>query len=130
MNPTAAVPMPHHPARQGVPLPRRPLDPKLWKAAKEFQEIFLGQFVKMMRSSPVKTELLEEYAGREIFNQIFSEAIAKEMADSGSLGLDHVIYRELGGAYRTTKADAQLPLATDPLDDSVQIEKAEEHDAL
>ena len=95
----------------------KPRDPKLWKAAEDFQAVFLSQFVKAMRTSPAQGELFEESAGREIFDEMFSEAIAEKMAENGSLGLHRVIYRELGGTFI-------------PLDVHTNKEKAEKYDAL
>lgn len=86
--------------------PRVPADPKLWKAAQEFQEIFLSQMVKDMRSSELKSDLLEECPGRETFDAMFSEAIGRQMARSGTLGLNDAIYRQLGGAYRNPNVSA------------------------
>jgi len=96
-------------APQPLPLPkgsvgRKPRDLKLWKAATDFHGIFLGQFVRAMRTSAIKSDLLEEAAGREVFDEMFSEAIAKKMAESGSFGLQRVIYRELGGRFETAGA--------------------------
>jgi Rod binding domain-containing protein len=79
---------------------RMPADPKLWKASQEFQEVFLGQVVKSMRSSEERSDLFEESPGRETFDAMFSEAIGRQMAKSGTLGMQHAIYRQLGGAYR------------------------------
>ena len=95
----------------------KPRDPKLWKAAQDFQAVFLSQFVKAMRTSPAKGELFEESAGREIFDEMFSEAIAEKMAENGSLGLHQVIYRELGGTFI-------------PPDVHTNQQKAEKYDAL
>ena len=49
----------------GTPAPLRPGDAKLWKAAKDFQEVFLTQFTQAMRSSERDNEFFEECpAGR------------------------------------------------------------------
>ena len=97
------------PARQG-----KPADPRIWKVAQDFEAVFMSQLVKSMRASESKNELLESSAGREIFNDMFSEAIAKDIAKNGALGLTPVLYRELGGTY------------TQPKD---AVKKAEEYDA-
>jgi Rod binding domain-containing protein len=91
-------PGPHRP--EG---PLRPADPKLWKAAKEFEAVFLGQFVKAMRTSSLQGELLEESAGRETFDAMFSEEVARQMAEAGSLGLQKAIYRDMGGEFRASQ---------------------------
>ena len=86
-------------AVQGLRPTPPPSDPKLWKAAQEFQEIFLGQLVKSMRSTENRSDLFEDAPGRETFDEMFSESIGRQMAKSGSLGLQDAIYRQLGGAY-------------------------------
>jgi len=84
-------------------LQQRPADRRLWKAAGEFEEIFLAQFVKAMRGTPEDDGLLEPAAGRETYDAMFSEAIARQMAERDSLGLRDSIYRSIGGAYETLK---------------------------
>ena len=59
--------------------PGKPRDPKLWKAAGDFQEVMLSQFTQAMRASESDSELFEECPGRETFDQMFSDAIAHEM---------------------------------------------------
>ena len=88
----------------GGPPHKRPADLKLWGAVGGFYEIFMSQFVKTMRRSDSRGELLEEAAGRQVFDEMFSEALARKMAEGGSLGLRREIYRELGGRFETADA--------------------------
>ena len=97
------------PAQQG-----KPDDPRTWKVAQDFEAVFMSQLVKSMRTSESQNELIESSAGHDIFNDMFSEAIATNIAKNGALGLTPVLYRELGGTYAQPK-DA--------------VEKAEEYDA-
>lgn len=79
----------------------RPADARLWKASREFQEVFMSQFVQTMRQSAQNSELVEEAAGRETFDQMFSEAIGRQMAAGASLSLQRNLYRQLGGTFET-----------------------------
>lgn len=96
----------HHPTPNAGLVPGQPANPKLWKAATDFQTILLSQFVKTMRSTAIKNELFEEAAGRETFDQMFSEAIAQEMAENDALRLNRLIYQQLGGKFDTAAPDA------------------------
>ena len=77
----------------------KPADARLWKAAQDFQAVFLTQFVQTMRRPSTDGELLDQAAGHDVFNDMFSEAIAKEMSRTGTLGLDRAVYRQMGGRF-------------------------------
>ena len=111
MDPTTPISAPER-LRPAPTLPR-PVDPKLWKAAKQFEEIFLAQFVSAMRSSG-GSGLLQRSPGHDTFNRMFSEAIAREMAESGGLGLHRMIYRRLGGTFTSLSGGAPMRPAPDP----------------
>ena len=107
----------HRPPVPAPGLEGRPADGKLWQAAREFEEIFMAQFVKSMRASVGENELLEKSAGRETFDAMFSEAIARNMVETGSFGLARAVYRDMGGKF---VADAEAanspPVARNPED--------------
>ncbi len=87
----------------------RPLDPKLWEAAQQFEEIFLAQLVRQMRSSSGEGGPLKKSAGHDTFNEMFGDALAKEMAQSNTLGLCKMIYRDMGGDFGKPKPAAATP---------------------
>ncbi len=86
--------------------PLQPSDPRLWKAAKDFEAVLLAQFVKAMRSSSLRNELFQESAGRQTYDAMFSEAVARQMAENGALGLHRLIYRDMGGEYSAAQRTA------------------------
>jgi Rod binding domain-containing protein len=102
----------------------KPHNPRLWKAATDFQEVMLSQFTQTMRTTESESDLFEESPGREIFDQMFSDALAHEMSSSGALGLNKLIYRAMGGTYEKSAA-APEPAKTKPDTASIQTEKAE-----
>jgi Rod binding domain-containing protein len=106
------------------PASPKPHNPRLWKAATDFQEVMLSQFTQSMRASENDSDLFEECPGRETFDQMFSDAIAHEMSKSGALGLNKLIYRAMGGTYEKSAA-APEPAKTKPDSASIQTEKAE-----
>jgi Rod binding domain-containing protein len=101
----------------------KPRDPRLWKAAGDFQEVMLSQFTQSMRTSESDSELFEECPGRETFDQMFSNAIAHQMSKSGAMGLNKMIYRAMGGTYEKSPAAAG-PAGTQPNPASIPTEKA------
>lgn len=64
---------------QRINTPCRPTNPGLWQAARQFEEIFMAQFVKTMRTSSLKGGLLKDSPGRETFDQMLSESLGREM---------------------------------------------------
>ena len=87
-------------AADSRPLRPKPRDPRLWKAAGDFQEVMLSQFTQTMRTTESDSELFEDCPGRETFDQMLSNAIAHEMSKSGAMGLNKLIYRAMGGTYQ------------------------------
>jgi len=100
-----ALPVQHPLPGGAVSLKGRPADPKLWNAARQFEEVFMSQFVKAMRATEGGEKLTQEAAGRETYDAMFSEAIAKSMVESGSLGLAQGIYRDLGGTFEAARRE-------------------------
>ncbi len=83
----------------------KPLDVKLWRAVGKFEEIFMAQFVRTMRTTELKGGLIEESAGHETYNTMLSEAIGREMANRDTI-LQRQIYRQMGGKFALPPADA------------------------
>jgi Rod binding domain-containing protein len=104
--------------------PAKPRDPRLWKAAGDFQEVMLSQFTQTMRATESDSELFEECPGRETFDQMLSNAIAHEMSKSGAMGLNKLIYRAMGGTYEKSPA-AAAPAGSKPKPTSIHTETAE-----
>jgi Rod binding domain-containing protein len=97
--------------------PQRPRDSRLWKAATDFQEIMLSQFTQAMRATDKDNGLVEQCPGSDTFDQMFSDAIAHEMSQSGALGLNKTIYRAMGGTYEKMPALRSMngaPAAANP----------------
>jgi len=111
------------PAARAAASPK-PRDPKLWKAATDFQEVMLSQFTQLMRASESDNDLFEECPGRDTFDQMLSDAIARQMSKSGALGLNQLIYRAMGGTYPKGPA-APEPAKAPPVNASLQTQKAE-----
>jgi soluble lytic murein transglycosylase-like protein len=70
-------------------------DAKKWKAAQDFEAIFIHQMLKSMRNTVPKDE--EMSSGRRIFTEMLDEQIANTASRTGSFGLANIIYKELAG---------------------------------
>ncbi|HRU05888.1 MAG TPA: rod-binding protein [Candidatus Brocadiia bacterium] len=91
-------------ANQAASRPAEVRDPKLWKAACDFEAIFVRQLLEVMRAASPKDGFLEEEnsTAREIYDGLFDKAVADNASASGSLGLALSLYRQLApsGAMR------------------------------
>jgi flagellar protein FlgJ len=61
------------------------------KAATEFEAFLLYYLLKIMRSTLPKGGFLSGGPGEEIFTSLYDEAIAKDMARRGGIGLKFLI---------------------------------------
>ncbi len=67
----------------------RPTDDlkKLKAAAESFESFFIYSLLKEMRKSIPEGGLLDSGTGKDIYQYMFDEAIAKKMSESGGIGL-------------------------------------------
>jgi flagellar protein FlgJ len=80
---------------------------ELKKACQEFEAIMLDMLYKQMKATVIKSELLEEDPGREIFESMFEENLMEQAAKRGSLGLAESLYKQLSRQYgRNVPANA------------------------
>jgi len=75
-------------------------DAKKWKAAQDFEAIFIHQMLKSMRNTVPKDE--EMSTGRRIFTEMLDEQIANTASRTNSFGLAQIIYKELAGKDATS----------------------------
>ncbi len=71
--------------REAVP----PTDPKLKDAAEGFEAILLGQLLKGLRRTVPEGD--EVSSARQMYNEMFDEALATEIAHKGGIGLADMI---------------------------------------
>ena len=87
------------PAGRAAAEGRRPEQPGLWKAAEEFQTLFLDHLVRKMRECEIKSELFDEDPARGIYDGMLSSAIADRMAAADTMRMTETLYRRLGGRF-------------------------------
>jgi len=92
----AIVPSPLSPA---VPAarPSTPMDPaKLWKTARDFEAMALGEFLKpMFETVDSKRNLLNGGDAEKTWKPMLIDEIAKQIAASGGLGLAGPIHEAM-----------------------------------
>jgi soluble lytic murein transglycosylase-like protein len=68
---------------------------ELKKAAEEFESLFVYQLLKAMRKTVIKSGLLGDGFGGDIFQSMWDEKIAEQVALHGRLGLAEMVIRSL-----------------------------------
>jgi len=81
------------------------VDSKKWKAAQDFEAMFIHQMLKSMRNTVPKDE--EMSSGRRIFTEMLDEQIANTASRTGHFGLAQIIYKELAGKEAPEAYSAQ-----------------------
>ena len=75
-----------------VPKPVGEKDNKaLWKAAQNFESLFMGQLIKTMRKTLPEGSLAGEGLSELMFDQVMGSALSK----GGGIGLAELLYRDL-----------------------------------
>jgi peptidoglycan hydrolase FlgJ len=84
---------------------------ELKKATQEFEAVFIGYMLKVMRSTVDQAEEDEGGAlGKDVYLSMFDQEIALQMARNSSLGIGEMMYRQL----EQTVKDAKPVPATPP----------------
>ena len=68
---------------------------ELKKVAEEFEAVFIGQLLKVMRQTIEESGLEGGGFGKSIYTELFDQEIALNMARRGALGIGDIIYRNL-----------------------------------
>ena len=71
------------------------VDAKKWKAAQDFEAMFIHQMMKSMRKTVPQSEDMS--SGRRIFTEMMDEQIANTASRTGNFGLAQIVYKELTG---------------------------------
>ena len=73
---------------------------ELKKACKNFEAIILQQMLTAMRKSVPKEGLLESGYAQDMYQSMYDEGLAKEMANGKGIGLADSLYHQLSGAVK------------------------------
>ena len=72
------------------------LDPKMVKAAKDFEAVLLNQLMEAMQATIPESGLLEDGTSKQV-QSIFWSFLSQDAADKGGMGLWKDLYRQLAG---------------------------------
>ena len=70
---------------------------KLKKACQDFEAIILQQMLTAMRKSVPKDELVGSSFSQDMYQSLYDEALAKDMASGKGIGLADVLFQQLSG---------------------------------
>jgi len=75
---------------------------ELKKATQEFEAVFIGYMLKVMRSTVEPAEEGEGALGKDVYLSMFDQEIALQMARNSSLGIGEMMYRQLEQTVKET----------------------------
>ena len=79
-----------------------PKEAELKKACRDFEAIILQQLLSSMRKSIPKDGLLGNSYSQDMYQSMYDEGLAKEMASSRGIGLADALFRQLSTASKPT----------------------------
>jgi flagellar protein FlgJ len=83
---------------------------ELKKATQEFEAVFIGYMLKVMRSTVEPADDAEDNAlGKDVYLSMFDQEIALQMARNSSLGIGEMMYRQLEQTVKQTKTLTATP---------------------
>ena len=68
---------------------------KLKKACSDFEALFMARMLKQMRQSIPQNGLLGNGPGKEIYQSLMDQELAKKMSQRGGVGLGERLYRQV-----------------------------------
>lgn len=87
-------------------------DKALREACKSFEAMFLNMMYREMRATVHEGGLFGESNARKIFEDMRDSEMAKQMAESGGIGLGDMLYKQLAPqATKRAQAEAQTAAA-------------------
>lgn len=70
-------------------------DSELKQAAADFEALFVNQMLSTMRDSVGESDLLPSQEGEKVFRSMLDQEFAQKAANSGTLGLGEIVYKDL-----------------------------------
>jgi flagellar protein FlgJ len=81
-------------------------DKKLKEACRQFEGFMIEMMYKQVKATIIKSDLMAQDPGTEIFSSMLDEKLAEISSHSGGFGLAEVLYKQLSGHYGMRNADA------------------------
>jgi murein DD-endopeptidase MepM/ murein hydrolase activator NlpD len=70
---------------------------ELKKVSEEFEAVFIGQLLKVMRETIEDSGLMEGGFGKSIYTELFDQEVSLSLARKGALGISNLLYQSLSG---------------------------------
>ncbi|MEE9239898.1 MAG: rod-binding protein [bacterium] len=80
------------------------------KFSQDFEALFVQRLLKEMRKSVPKGGLMEKSLSMEWFEEMFDEAVAKEISAGESIGMAQIIYEQLTRSPGVGRPSGAAPL--------------------
>ncbi len=80
------------------------------KFSEDFEALFVQRLMKEMRKSVPKGGLMEKSLSMEWFEEMFDEAVAKEISAGESIGMAQIIYEQLTRSPGEGRPSGAAPL--------------------
>lgn len=75
---------------------------QLKEVCKEFESIFLNMMYKQMKATVVKSELIPQDSGRDIFESMLDDKLMEDASKGRGIGLSDVLYKQLSKQLKST----------------------------
>jgi len=95
---------------------------KLKKACSDFEALFVARMLKLMRETIPQNGLLGNGPGKEIYQSLMDQELAKKISQRGGVGLGEKLYRQV--LKREEKPS--IPSQEGILEDKAKVEEREE----
>lgn len=91
---------------------------ELKKACQEFEAVIINMLYKQMKATVVKSDLIEEDPGTEIFESMRDEQLMEQASKTGTFGLAESLYRQLSRQYgKAAPAVGGIMRQSEPVDE-------------
>jgi Rod binding domain-containing protein len=110
MNPIGAI----NGATAAAPAKADAPDPKLLKAAKDFESIFVRQMLKGLEKTTAAGAGAESSAGEKTYGSMIVDTLSESIQKAGGLGLADVIAQSMAMSHPSLKASASAPASQTP----------------
>ena len=72
---------------------------KLKEACNQFEEYFLNQLMKEMRTTVDKSSLIKKGQAEEMFTEMLDQELTKKSVKSGGMGISDMLFKQLNKKY-------------------------------
>jgi len=110
MNPIGAI----NAATAAAPTKADAPDPKLLKAAKDFESIFVRQMLKGLEKTTAAGAGAESSAGEKTYGSMIVDTLSESIQKAGGLGLADVIAQRMAMSHPSLRASASAPASKTP----------------